>query len=98
MVNYYAIIYTPGPSWKKGNSVYQQELFARSEYMEQLLERGILMAGGPFIDNSGGLAILRARNLREAQDIINHDPAVEDGIFDASLRPWQVVYQGFENR
>ncbi|MBD3234892.1 MAG: hypothetical protein GF315_14305 [candidate division Zixibacteria bacterium] len=98
MVNYYAIIYTPGPSWKKGKTVYQQELSAHGEYMAQLLERNILIAGGPFIDNSGGLAILRARNLKEAQDIINHDPAIENSVFNASLRPWHVAYQDFENK
>lgn len=91
---HYAIIYSPGEQWAEGRTIYQQDLRGHGEYMQSLLDDGRLMHGGPFSDSSGGMAIVRAASMEEAQRMVDNDPAVQSGVFSASLRPWQMVFGG----
>lgn len=89
----YVIIYRPGKRWKKNRSIDEQLLLQHAEYMDTLLNNGHLIAGGPFTDNSGGMAIVCAKNLEEAQKILLNDPAITQQVFEASLHPWQILFE-----
>ncbi|HEY1687129.1 MAG TPA: YciI family protein [Tepidisphaeraceae bacterium] len=89
----FAILYQPGPKWIKGRSVFDQDLMEHGQYMSKLLDQGHLVMGGPFSDSSGGLAIITARNVDEAEGILKKDPGVTKGVFKATLRPWYVVFR-----
>jgi uncharacterized protein len=88
----FAIIYSPGPAWIKDKPIYEQPLREHARYMQKLLDENKLVLAGPFADSSGGMAIIRAANWRQAQAILDDDPAIKSNVFTATLRPWQVVF------
>jgi uncharacterized protein YciI len=89
----FAILYEPGPNWIKGEPFSKQDLMEHAQYMQKLLDNSKLMLGGPFTDNSGGMAIITVDNSDAAEDVMKNDPAVVKGVFTAKVRPWYVVFQ-----
>jgi uncharacterized protein YciI len=89
--NQYVIIYTPGRKWIAGASVFDQPLREHGAYMARLYGEGVLVHGGPFIDDAGGMATVTAESGEEAQSIVDNDPAVRTGVLNASFHPWMSV-------
>jgi uncharacterized protein YciI len=89
----FVILYEPGANWIKGKSIYEQDLFEHGQYMAKLLDHGHLELGGPFSDSSGEMAVITAKDIDEAQNILKNDPGVTMGIFHATVRPWNVVFR-----
>lgn len=62
--------------------------------------RGELFASGPFVDGTsppgalGGMSILRASSLEEAQQILNGDPFIREGAFSVSIKKWMLMEGG----
>ena len=94
----FAIHYAAGPKWLEGKPLFEQPLQAHGEYMAKLLDEGVLVIAGPYLDDSGGLAIVQARNIDHVKEIIASDPAVRDGVFTAEAQPWQVVFSSVVRR
>jgi uncharacterized protein YciI len=62
------------------------------QYLTSLLERGQLVAAGPFTDDSGALIIYEAASRDEAEKLLQGDPFHQNGIFvKYQLRPWNPV-------
>jgi uncharacterized protein YciI len=59
--------------------------------MRGLLEAGRLALGGPFLDDSGGMAIMRARSLEEAEGWADSDQSIRDGLLRVEVKPWLAV-------
>ena len=46
--------------------------------------------GGPYADRSGGMIVFSAPSMTEAQDIIEKDPFMKDGIVESyMLKEWK---------
>lgn len=88
----FACVYRPGRAWKPGRPWTEQALYDHGAYMQSLFDKDVLVYGGPFDDHSGGLAIVDVEDEHEAQRIIDEDPAVIEGVFDAEARPWLTVF------
>ena len=88
-VELFVVIYRPGPAWQAGRPMAEQGLRPHGLYYRELLEAGRVQAGGGFVGSDGGLAILRAADLAEAQAMVDADPAVTSGIFAAELQHWR---------
>ncbi|WP_439672388.1 YCII-related domain-containing protein [Cupriavidus necator] len=59
-------------------------------------QRGEIFLSGPFTDGGepgagGGMTILRASSLAAAQQVIDADPFIAEGIFEAEVRPWLLM-------
>ena len=85
----YIVVYRPGPAWIAGKPMHQQKLGPHVTYIRTLLAQGRLVAGGPFTDGDGGMAIFRASSPEEARAILAADPAISSGVFVAEMRPWE---------
>ncbi|MBI5949055.1 MAG: hypothetical protein HY875_13025 [Chloroflexi bacterium] len=59
--------------------------------MKEQLEKGNLVLGGPFLDNSGGMMVLRAASLEAARTIASGDPAVRRRLLQVTVKPWLLV-------
>lgn len=66
----------------------EQDLRAHAGYHARLLSEGRGFAGGGYVGEDGGLAIVRAANLDEARAMLAADPAILNGVFIAELRQW----------
>ncbi|MGV3729836.1 MAG: YciI family protein [Sphingopyxis sp.] len=87
--SYFAIMYDPGPEWKRGEPLSVQGLEEHGRYMRQLAQDGILILAGPLSTSEGGLVILVAGNLDEAAGIMARDPAVVQGKFVGRVSEWR---------
>jgi uncharacterized protein YciI len=91
MKQYFLIIHRPGPAWIEGKGFQNQNLAGHGAYIHSLYQQGIVIEGGPFLDNSGGMAIITADDMAHAEEIMNQDPAVKTGVFTAEFHPWMRV-------
>ncbi|KDD68978.1 hypothetical protein V466_11160 [Pseudomonas mandelii PD30] len=63
-------------------------------------ERGELFASGPFVSDQaapgelGGMSILRAADQAEAERLIQGDPFIAHGVFEADVRKWLLMEGG----
>ena len=88
---YFVLLHSPGPAWAKGVPFREQPgVKAHVEYMAGLLRQNVLVMGGPFLDNTGGLMIARSGSLEEAQRLADEGPAVKSGLLRVEVHPWMV--------
>ena len=59
-------------------------------YIRSLDDRGILVLAGPFLDYRGGMVIIKAASLDEADGIALTDPFVIHGVRNFEIRTWQL--------
>ncbi len=59
------------------------------DYLNDLIEKGNIIAKGPFTDHSGGLIIFRAESLEEAQQLADNDPAAIEKTREFILKEWR---------
>jgi uncharacterized protein len=83
----YAVIYRPGPNWKVGLPMKDQDLRDHFFYLRDLNEKGVVAVAGPLGDD-GGLVIMRATDGKAAGLLVSADPAVSAGIFVGEPRPF----------
>ena len=84
----FAFIYRPGPAWKAGLPMAQQDLRAHGGYIARLAAEGRVVAAGGWAGADGGMAVLRATDAEEAGRLLAADPAITSGVFQADLRRW----------
>lgn len=86
---YQVVIHRPGPGWQEGVGFRDQPgVEAHIGYMQELHARGCMILGGPFLDDSGGMAILAVATTEEAQALADADPSVQAGLLRFVVRPW----------
>ena len=85
----FAFIYRPGPAWKPGVPMTEQDLRPHGAYIAGLAKAGHVLGGGGFVGVDGGMAIVRAADAAEAARLLAADPAITAGVFEADLREWR---------
>jgi uncharacterized protein len=85
----FLFLFSPGPGWRAGVPMRQQDLRAHGQYHAELARTGRSVAGGGYVGMDGGLAIVRAGTIEEARAMLAADPAIVSGVFVAELRQWQ---------
>jgi len=90
----HVVVYTGGPNWIEGKPAVEQNLRPHADYMAGMLKKGILLLGGPWRDEPGGLAVLNCRSDAEAEEVLRNDPSVKMGVMVGSLKAWSVYFQG----
>jgi uncharacterized protein YciI len=85
------VVWRAGPTWTSGGVREQPRWDEHADYIDDLIEQGIFVMGGPFADNSGSLSLLEGVSVEEARRIIADDPFVENGVFLLDdIREWDV--------
>jgi uncharacterized protein YciI len=94
---YYALQYARGPNWDPTKPLLEQPLLdPHVDYMQGLMEKGVLLYGGPYTDDTGGMAIVRVGSFEEAQAIVAADPAVRNGLFAPTIKAWRTAFNAVE--
>lgn len=84
----FAFIYRPGPAWKPGLPMAQQDMRPHAGYIARLTAEGRVVAAGGWSGADGGMAVVRAVDADEAARLLAADPAITSGLFQADLRRW----------
>lgn len=59
------------------------------EYCRRLAERGVLLAGGPYVDGDGAALVYSAADADELQRVLAGDPYVDAGVIASTdVREW----------
>ena len=69
-VVHHVLFHSPGPAWQDGVSFQEQPgVGEHVRYMREQLEKGLIVLGGPFLDDSGGMMICREPDFAKARTI-----------------------------
>jgi uncharacterized protein YciI len=80
-----------GPTWTSGPPEDQPGWDEHATFIDDLIERGIFVMGGPFADYSGSFTIMENVGEQEARDLVTADPFVANGVFELDdVRTWNV--------
>lgn len=85
----FLFLFRPGPAWRAGVPMPQQDLRDHGAWHARLVREGRSVAGGGYVGEDGGMAIVRAANRAEAEAMLAADPAIRNGLFVAELRQWR---------
>jgi len=93
------LFHTPGPNWKEGVDFQQQpSVIEHVQYMGRQLQDGLLVMGGPFLDNSGGMMICRTADVKAATAIAKADPGVKSGLLSVDVKRWLVPMSSVQDK
>ena len=59
-------------------------------YLQDLLEKEILILAGPETTGKFGLALIETESEEEARNIMNNDPAFKKGVCGVTLYPYRI--------
>jgi uncharacterized protein len=80
-----------GPTWESGPPEEQTGWEEHAEFVDALVERGTMVMGGPFADESGSMSLLEGVGEEDARTLVARDPFVENGVFVIDdVRAWNV--------
>ncbi len=80
-----------GPTWTSGPPEEQPRWDEHAAFIDELIERGTFVMGGPFADYSGSLTLLEGVGEAEARELVLQDPFVANGVFELEdVRAWNV--------
>jgi uncharacterized protein YciI len=80
-----------GPAWTSGPPEEQAGWEAHALFIDDLIERGIFVMGGPFADYSGSHTLLENVSEEQARELALQDPFVATGVFELEdVRAWNV--------
>jgi uncharacterized protein YciI len=80
-----------GPAWTGGPPEAQTGWDEHAAFIDELIERGIFVMGGPYSDYSGSHTILQGIDEAEARELVLRDPFVANGVFELEdVRAWNV--------
>lgn len=91
---YFVLFHSPGTKWIDGVGFREQPgVMEHVQYMAGFQETGSMVIGGPYLDDTGGMMVLRAENQEDAEAIANADPSVKNGLLKVQVKPWMVVFE-----
>jgi uncharacterized protein len=93
---FFVIEHSPGLAWADGVAYREQPgIGAHLEFMRSLHDRGLMVLGGPFLDDVAGahvgMAIVRAESLEAAESLAAEDESIAAGLLRYRVRPWMAA-------
>ncbi|USX50303.1 YciI family protein [Lentzea sp. HUAS12] len=61
------------------------------EYIASLVEKGVILASGPYADDAGALIIYEAADEASLKEIIAADPYTPAGVAEWTIREWNAL-------
>jgi uncharacterized protein YciI len=88
-----------GPTWKSGAVTEQPRWDEHAAFIDELIDRGVFVLGGPLADWSGSLSFFENMSVDEVRETIAKDPFVENGVFELEdVREWLVFVDELSRR
>ena len=83
-----------GVEWVAGKGAREQPLWdEHAAFMDDLFERRVIALGGPFLDDSGAMLVMRVTDESEARALLEPDPWCSNGRDIQGIgriRPWTI--------
>jgi hypothetical protein len=89
----FAIVFRTGPAWDSAKPPGQQPFMKEhSQNLGSLRKADKIALGGRF--GELGLVVVRAADLAEARAMLDGDPSIAAGVFQADVHAWSTIYEG----
>jgi uncharacterized protein len=80
-----------GPAWTSGPPEAQPGWDEHATFVDDLVEKGTFVMGGPFADFSGSVSVLEGVDANRARELVAGDPFLANGVFVLEdVRDWTV--------
>lgn len=92
MKNTFLAFSSAGPSRDFSKDARQQPFWdEHAAFIDQLVEDGFILMGGPLVDEGGSLLIINAEDENEVRETLKNDPWMQHGILELeSIKRWQI--------
>jgi uncharacterized protein YciI len=81
----------PGPAWTSGLPEDQPGWDEHAAFIDDLVERGVFLMGGPWTDRLGSMSLWEGLDADEVRDVMQGDPFVRNGVFEIEeIANWTV--------
>jgi uncharacterized protein YciI len=84
----FTVIYRPGRLWDPQRTAFEQDnIAAHRDFLAARLADKTLCAGGPFLDDAGGIAIYEYASGEHLEDLVGTDPTIIAGLMTYEIHP-----------
>jgi uncharacterized protein len=92
MKNLFVAISSAGPNRDPSKGTREQPFWdEHAKFIDQLVEDGAILMGGPFVDEGGAMLIFNAGGENEVRSKLKDDPWAEHGILRLeSVKRWEI--------
>jgi len=92
MKNTFIAISSAGPNRDQSKGTREQPFWdEHAAFIDQLVDEGFILMGGPLADEGGALLIVNAEDEDEVRNRLKNDPWMERGILKLeSVKRWQI--------
>jgi uncharacterized protein YciI len=92
MKNVFLAISSAGPNRDFSKGTREQPLWdEHAKFIDQLVDKGFILMGGPLEDEGGALLILNAQDGNEVREKLKNDPWTIHGILKLeSVKRWEI--------
>jgi uncharacterized protein YciI len=92
MKNTFLAFSSAGPNRDFSKDTRQQPFWdEHAAFIDQLVENGFILMGGPLVDEGGSLLIINAEDESEVKETLKNDPWMQHGILKLeSVKRWQI--------
>ena len=92
MKNTFIAISSAGPNRDQSKGTREQPFWdEHARFIDQLVDDGFILMGGPLVDDGGSLLIVHAKDENEVREKLRNDPWAEHGILKLeSVKRWQI--------
>ena len=92
MKNLFVAISSAGPNRDFSKDTRVQPFWdEHAKFIDQLVEDGFILMGGPLVDEGGSLLVFNAEDENKVREKLKHDPWTEHGILKLeSVKRWEI--------
>jgi uncharacterized protein YciI len=92
MKNVFLAISSAGPSRDFSKATREQAFWdEHAQFIDQLVDDGFILMGGPLVDEGGSLLIFKAQDENEVRQKLKNDPWAKHGILKLeSVKRWEI--------
>jgi uncharacterized protein YciI len=92
MKNIFLAISSAGPNRDFSKSTREQAFWdEHAQFIDQLVDDGFILMGGPLVDEGGSLLIFNAQDENEVRQKLKNDPWAKHGILKLeSVKHWEI--------
>ena len=92
MKNVFLAISSAGSTRDLSRDVREQPFWdEHAKFIDQLVDEGFILMGGPLVDEGGSLLILNAQDENEVREKLKNDPWAEHGILRLeTVKRWEI--------
>jgi uncharacterized protein len=92
MKNTFVAISSAGPNRDFSKGTREQPFWdEHAKFIDQLVEEGFILMGGPLVDQGGAMLIVNAEDENEVREKLKDDPWAERGILKLeSVKRWEI--------